>query len=170
MRRGAGFTLIELVIVIVLVSSLAAVALERLLIYQELAEKAAMEYTASALRSALRMRIAELMVAGRMQELRLLEGGNPMTLLDEPPENYSAEPPRQGGPQQEGSWFFDGGANELVYQVRRGGHFAAAASEAKQVRYRLVVTYATAADAGNARIAVGARLELVRPYHWLERT
>jgi prepilin-type N-terminal cleavage/methylation domain-containing protein len=48
----AGFTLFELIVVICLVGIFAAVALDRLLRYQEIAEKTAMQSTIGALRSA----------------------------------------------------------------------------------------------------------------------
>lgn len=165
--KAAGFTLIELLIVIVIVSTLAAVALERLLFYQELAEKAAMEYQASALKSAVRMQVAEFMVAGRMREVSTLGGGNPMLLLEDFPRNYVADPPRQPSASLDGCWFYDRQTKEIVYQVKQRQHFAAPGPDAtKQVRYRVAVMYAAKDKPQDVVRAQGARLELVQPYRW----
>ncbi len=165
--RAAGFTLIELVIVIVLVSTLAAVALDRLLLYQELAEKAAMEYQASALKSAVRMQVAELMVKGRMREVSTLAGVNPMLLLEEFPQNYVADPPHVPNAQRGGFWFYDDQTKEIVYQLKLGRHFVAEGPDAiKQVRYRVVLMYPVKVLQQDAVLAQGARLELSHSYRW----
>jgi len=171
----AGFTLLELIVVIALVGSLAAVALERLQFYQELAEKAAMEYTVASLRSGLRMQVAEFMVEGRMRQLPTVAGSNPMLLMEAPLPNYREDAPQSpdaanaGNARKarwDGYWFFDTARKELVYQVKRGAHFIAGSDGQKQVRYRVVV-YANQVGPGNAVIPSGSRLELVQPYHWL---
>ncbi len=165
--RVAGFTLIELVIVIVVVSTLAAVALDRLLVYQELAEKAAMEFQASALKSAVRMQVAELMVNGHMREVSTLAGVNPMLLLEEFPQNYVADPPHDPNAKRGGFWFYDGQTKEIVYQLKAGRHFFAEGPDAtKQVRYRVVLMYPVKVLQQDAVLAQGARLQLSHPYRW----
>ena len=68
MRRQRGFTIFELVVVIVIASVLAIILLNRLWYYQEIAEKTAMEMTVMNMRSGLRLRIAELMMRDKMSE------------------------------------------------------------------------------------------------------
>ncbi|MGH8743276.1 MAG: type II secretion system protein, partial [Burkholderiales bacterium] len=48
-----GFTLIELIVVVTIISFLAAILLNRIPLYQEAAEKTAMEQTVGVIRSAL---------------------------------------------------------------------------------------------------------------------
>ncbi|MEI7844045.1 MAG: type II secretion system protein, partial [Gallionellaceae bacterium] len=56
-QRESGFSLIELIIVIAIVSVLMSVFLDRVWYYQELAEKTAMEETVGAIQSALTMQV-----------------------------------------------------------------------------------------------------------------
>jgi general secretion pathway protein G len=66
MRHG-GFTLLELIIVVCLVAIFASVALDRLLRYQEIAEKTAMQATVGALRSAQALQVAARIMSGGLQ-------------------------------------------------------------------------------------------------------
>jgi len=68
----AGFTLFELIVVICIVSILAGILLNRLEVYKEAAEKAAMQQTAAAIKSALQMRVASYMITGRDKEIENL--------------------------------------------------------------------------------------------------
>ena len=87
-RRSAGFSILELVVSLTLVAVLVGVFLDRVLYYREQAEKAAMEQVAQDLRSSVNLRVAELMLENRLQELAALPGKNPMELLERKPQNY----------------------------------------------------------------------------------
>ena len=87
MRRQRGFTIFELVVVMVIASVLAIILLNRLWYYQEVAEKAAMEMTVMNMRSGLRLRIADLMMQGRMNEMAQLVQENPINWLETLPAN-----------------------------------------------------------------------------------
>ena len=71
-KRAQGFTLLELVVVIIIISTLAAVLMDRVLFYQEAAERAAMEQMAGILRSALQFQVADRLLKGKTRELPLL--------------------------------------------------------------------------------------------------
>lgn len=170
--RTHGFSLFELLVVIALISTLATVLLNRLAYYQEAAEKANMEYTISALRSALRLHIATLMVEGRAQQNILLAQQNPMNWLETKPGNYAgqfANP--DSGAITPGSWYFDTADSTLVYLVRHGEYFESTNSGAKRVRLRMQVVpnrpnAANDPFAGQPTDTV--KLGLMEPYRWLE--
>jgi general secretion pathway protein G len=165
--RQAGFSLLELVIVIVIVALLAAAVMDRLLLYEEMAEKAAMEYTASSVRSAVRVQVADMMIHGRLRELPKLAETNPIGFLEDKPANYRGElSPVKYDASLDGRWYYNPGSKELVYQLDRGAHFEASGSGRKEVRYRIGVIYGQ--REGGAKVAEGARLELVQPYRWLQ--
>ncbi len=63
-RSGRGLTLIELIVVICIIGVSAALLVDRLRFYQEAAEKAAMEYTVGAVKSALQLQVAAMLVRG----------------------------------------------------------------------------------------------------------
>ena len=71
-------TLIELVVVVCIIGVLGAVLLDRLRFYQEAAEKAAMEYNVGALKSALQLRVAAMLVRGEERNIESLANANPI--------------------------------------------------------------------------------------------
>lgn len=164
-REGAGFTLFELIIVIVIVSFLAAVLFDRVRSYQELAEKAAMEQTAGVIRSALNLQVAERVAKGSVGELTQLARENPMNWLADRPKNYLGEyyDPRPGDVPR-GNWYFDLRNRHLVYLVQKGEYFAPGKDDRKWVRYRVSLVYNRAAQTGAA--IEGVVLETIEAYTW----
>ena len=144
MRRPAaaavGFTLLELVVVICLVGIFASVALDRLLRYQEIAEKAAMDATIGALRSAEALQVAARITTGGLASVAALADENPIDWLAAPPAGYagvlrdSAASSLPGG-----SWYFDNGNKELVYIPQRTRFFAPAPGDANRIRFKVIV-------------------------------
>ncbi|MDP2826996.1 MAG: type II secretion system protein [Sulfuricellaceae bacterium] len=173
MRREdkAGFTLLEFSVVAVILSILAAVLLERLVYYQEVAEKINMEATASALRSALRLKVAEYMMAGQKIEYEQLARENPVDWLEIKPPNYAgAFSGSQPDARPSGSWYFDQSGRMLIYQVGHGQNFVPDSLDLRQVRFRLVLSYAETQGGevlgDSPRQALGIKLETVEPYRW----
>lgn len=168
--HSAGFTLFELIIVIILVAVFSGMLLGRFLIYQEAAEKAAMEQTAGAIRSALNIRLAALIARGRTAEIPKLATLNPVTLLAEKQRNYVGEYYDVSGSDiPPGSWYFDLKSKELVYLVDRGAHFVPDKSGRKRVRYRVGLVYnddLSSVTAVSTREVGGIALTEVEPYIW----
>ena len=82
-RLQRGFTLIELAVVAVIVGLLATALLNRIVFYQEQAEKTAMEQTLGTVRSALHLQISDLLVDGNMAGINRLVDQDPMSWLAE---------------------------------------------------------------------------------------
>lgn len=170
-RRAQGFTLIEFLVVIIIISTLGAVLLDRMWFYQEAAEKAAMEQMAGTLRSALHLQIAGKLIKGQTQAIPGLAEENPMDWLAEQPANYLGERFAPGpGEVAKGNWYYDLKDRQLVYVVARGGHFAPNKQGRKEVRYAVRVVYARAPQAGRENAdkqeVNGVILALAEPYHW----
>ncbi|KAB7622636.1 prepilin-type N-terminal cleavage/methylation domain-containing protein [Alkalilimnicola sp. S0819] len=169
-RAGAqaGFTLLELVIVVVLVSVLIMFAVDRLAALRVEAERVAMERTLGSLRSAVGLDVAEHILEGRVARLPERAGDNPIGLLQEPPVNYAgaflgAEPPVPPG-----SWYFDLGSRELVYLPRAADAIAIEAGD--RLRFALRLVYEDrdgdgAFDADNDRIR-GLQIVSRTSYSW----
>ncbi|QAU34271.1 type II secretion system protein [Janthinobacterium sp. 17J80-10] len=168
-----GFSRLELMVVVLVFGILAAVLLERLRFYQEMAEKARMEYTVSRIKSGLRLRMAGLLVAGRAQEYSTLAKQNPIEWLDDKQENYAGEFASEKGQHAlPGTWNFDRTDRMLVYSVQHGAHFQPDSTGRKQVRLKVITIRNT--DGGVPNVVANepsdsVAVEFVEAYRWFSQ-
>ncbi|MEK7438954.1 MAG: hypothetical protein AAB150_18950 [Pseudomonadota bacterium] len=140
--RHAGFTLFELVIVVCVVSVMAFLLVDRLQVYKEAAEKASMQQTAAAIKSALQLRVAAYMIEGRDKQIETLRLENPVNWLQDPPENYVGEYYSDAYARvKPGSWYFDLARREFIYVVNLESKFLPRSDGRKWVRYRVKIEY-----------------------------
>jgi prepilin-type N-terminal cleavage/methylation domain-containing protein len=172
LKRSRGFTLLELVVVITVISILGMVALERLLTYREQAEKVAMEQTVGILRSAMNLQIANLVASQKTQQIGKLAGQNPMDWLAEKPGNYLGElhdpAPEQTAP---GNWYFDPQERVLVYLVEYGNFFVPDGQGKKRARFQVVRIEPPAKEIRNGVDITSidsVKLAAVEPYRWFK--
>lgn len=170
MSKLRGASRLEMLAALVLIGIVAALLLERLTRYQEYAEKAVMEATITNMRSGLRVRVAELMINGRMAQMGGLLGENPITWLAAPPPNYGgllAQP--DGGKALPGHWYFDARRRQLVYFPQHRRFFQPGVNGANEVRLQAM---ARAPGGGVTRsptgMVEGVSLVLLRGYRWGE--
>jgi len=162
-RKSSGFTLLELIVVICLAGILAAIAVERLLFYQELAEKAAMESVLAGTKMGLQIRMAELIIANNQSRVTELETDNPMRWLQEPPGSYGGE---YRAPLHGGNWYFASNGRQLVYVPNSSRHLRVA-DGAQELRFQVRLRYAEIeGPAGKFKTLSGVAIEPVRPYRW----
>ena len=166
----AGFTLLELVIVIVILSVLLTVAISRFLALQADAERAAVDTMLGTLRSALGIKVAELIVKQELGGLGVLAGSNPVDRLAEVPSNYlGALTDADPSTLQSGNWYFDKGSKTLVYLVRSAEYFSGGLANPARARFAVSLLYRDrngngVYDVGEA--LEGVRLAAVEPYVW----
>lgn len=170
-HRSGGFSLLELVIVIVIISVLLVLAISRLLALMVDAERVTMETVAGTLRSAIGMKVADCIVKSKLSELPAFEGSNPMALLAETPRNYlgeldGADPARL----EDGNWYFDKRDKSLVYLVRNRGFFVGGEPKPPRARFAVRLVYSDkngndVFDTGVDEIQ-GLRLSPVEKYSW----
>jgi len=162
--RRRGSSLIEAVVALTLVAVFVAVFLDRALYYRELAEKSAMEQVALDLRGSVNLRVAELVLQNRFEDLPALAAANPMELLAEKPRNYLGVLPPSGVQDVvTGSWYFDKTAKEVVYFIDLGNNFVSTGASAPKVAWHVVLV---SGSEGPQAPPQWARFELVRPYRW----
>ncbi|HUO43651.1 MAG TPA: prepilin-type N-terminal cleavage/methylation domain-containing protein [Burkholderiales bacterium] len=160
-RHARGFTLIELIVVIIIISTLATVAIDRLLYWQERAEKAMMESSLEAMKMGLRIHMAELMAANRGGDFSTLERENPMRWLAEPPADYAGE----DQPQSKPGWYFVSRDHELVYLPRSSAHLEVLQNADQGLHFRVVLEYATNPVSGT-RVPAGVTVVPVTTFKW----
>lgn len=170
-RRQAGFSLLELVVVIVIICVLLVIAISRLLALQVDAERVSMQTVLGTLRSAIGMHVAEHIVRDKVGELATLAGTNPMDRLAELPSNYLGvlDGVSPAG-LENGNWYFDKRDGVLVYLARNKGYFASPLQDPPRVRFAIQLVYADANgngafDRGVDRIE-GLRLSALEAYRW----
>ncbi len=137
-----GFSLIELIIVIAIISVLMSVLLERVWYYQELAEKTAMQEDAGAIQSALTIQLSKNYMRGNQENINRLATENPVKWLQKLPKNYAGEfyaPSPSAVPP--GSWVFDLKTHELIYVLDQSQHFVPGKEGEKWIRFHINVQY-----------------------------
>jgi prepilin-type N-terminal cleavage/methylation domain-containing protein len=166
-----GFSLLELVVVVIAVAILSGVALDRLLPLIGRAQRAAFLDVQRELQSSLMLAAAERITSGDAATIPSLAAANPMSLLLTPPPNYLGEleaPAPADVPPA--SWYFDALTGRLVYRVGRYTRFTARAGPADRIE--LAVAFAYQDRNGNGVFdAVGDRfdglkLAALHAYDW----
>lgn len=168
----SGFSYLELVFVIGLISVLMAFAVERLLGLRVEAERVAVEQMLGTLRSALGIKVAESILKNDFAAIRALERSNPMTRLAQPPHNYVGEVDEATAQIVEGQWYFDTRTRYLVYRVYSTDSFVSALAGPKRARFAVQLAYDDkdkngVFDARRDEVA-GVQLVSVEPYRWLQ--
>ena len=169
--RDRGFSLLELVIVISIISVLLALALSRLVALQVDAERVAMETVVGVLRSAIGIKVAEHIVKQNVAGLPLLEGSNPMDRLVEVPRNYLGEQDAiDPATLENGNWYFDTRSRTLVYLVRNKGYFTGGLSNPARTRFAIRLVYTDRNGNGKFDSGVdaieGLRLAALETFSW----
>jgi general secretion pathway protein G len=172
-RPFLGFTLLELVIVACVVSILAVVLLNRMQFYQRAAEKAAMEQTTGAIRSALNLQVAALVAKDRTDFLPELLKENPMDWLAQKPANYAGEyfGDKAEGNVVSGQWYFDLKDRNLVYLMHNRNGFFGKNAAPTPIRFRTQLMHAAENFPGEGgqvagKPVEGVVLEQIDPHVW----
>ena len=166
-----GFTLLELIVVISVISILVGSLLKRIPDTQELAEKTVVEQTASAMQTSLTMRVGSLIVRGAAseKELKALASDNPINWLQPKPKNYAGEffnpTPQAVAP---GSWMYDLKSHNLIYVLDRSDHFTPGKNGQKWIRFHVKLEYELplGSVAGSKKEISSALFEPNEPYRW----
>lgn len=119
MRAERAFSLLELLIVIIIISVLLVVAIDRLLRLRFEAERVTVQSVIAAMKSGLYIEFAAAAAGGKSARIDAAHGSNPVLRLAEKPDGYAGEffgaDPALFEP---GTWYFDSRDRAVVYVVR----------------------------------------------------
>ncbi len=164
-----GFTLLELVVVVIIICLLAVVAMDR---YYKLlidVERTSMEHDLGVMRSAIGIQVADRYVKGDMAGLEELVGSNPMEQLAEKPSNYLGIIDSVDLEDLEkGSWLYDRDSQTLIYLVRNQLYFQSVLEEPERARFKIFPVYSDRREGNAAKQYIsGLKLQALEPYQWL---
>ena len=166
--RQRGFTFLELVVVITIISALGVIALNY---YYKLlvdVERTSMEHDLGVMRSAISLQFAGYYVAGDLAGLNKLVDSNPMDLLAEKPKNYLGVISHYKIEDiEKGSWFYDSREETLIYLVRNQLYFESRLAEPARARFKIFPVYSDRAGDGKKYIS-GLTLKELESYRWLK--
>jgi prepilin-type N-terminal cleavage/methylation domain-containing protein len=169
-KRMRGFSLFELVVVVVLVAVLSGFLLVRVLPLIGQAERIAFLQTKQQIQSALLLEAAERVSRGESATLASLTGVNPMQLLLEPPGNYFGTYSESDTELKRRAWYFDPGENLLVYRLGRQANFDPLNGPGDRIEMQVSFVYRDRDADGAFNPSVdhfdGLRFESVHPYSW----
>ncbi len=133
--RSRGFSMLELAVVIVVMTLVAAASVNALLRYQGEVERQTVEIAIRQMQTGLRLRILDTMMHGKRLEIAVPPGSNPIALRGEPMKDYAGE--RDGPlPDTEAGWYFDRAAGHLAYRPHSPA-FAFNPGEEGELRWRI---------------------------------
>lgn len=142
MRAERGFSVLELLIVIVIISVLVVVAIDRLLGLRYEAERVMVQSVIAAMKSGLYVEFAAAAAGGQSKRIDGAQGSNPMLRLSEKPESYAGEfygaDPALFTP---GTWYFDTRDRAIVYVVRFPEQFVTPLAGPPRVRLAVQPDY-----------------------------
>ena len=139
--KQRGFTLLELVTVIIVIAILATVALDRFWSLRVAAERAAVQQVVGNIRSALGMEVARYALENRVGELPQLDGSNPMLLLAQTPVGYLGAASPDSTDIEDGSWYFDPDKKTLSYHATYTESFDSSPERPARLRWRITLLY-----------------------------
>jgi prepilin-type N-terminal cleavage/methylation domain-containing protein len=171
MRRPSGFSLVELMVVVIAIAILAGALLDRVLPLIGRAQRTAFVQVKADLQTALLLEAAERITRGEAGSLQSLAESNPMRLLLVAPANYVGAFER---PHEDeipvASWYFDEHAHRLVYRV--GNHTRFDALGGPPARIELKTEFVFDDRNGDGKFDPGAddfrglRLAPVHAFSW----
>ena len=140
-KKQQGFTLLELVVVIIIISILGLFALDRIFVIRIAAEQAAVKQLVGTIKSALGLEVARLALDGNLASVAKLDKTNPMLLLSQTPSHYVGAKDETNHIIKPGVWYFDIKHKALVYNVLYTEGFQTSLNGVPRIRYRIKLVY-----------------------------
>jgi len=166
----SGFSMLELVVVIIIISVLLAIGISKLMKLQVQAERSAMENVIGTLQSAIALTISEHIAKDQIPQLRKYIGSNPMALLATQPINYKGSFPEKPKELESASWWYNTTNRALYYQVSNREYFSTQGNEKGVTKFKILPVFDDINSNGRfdrRDVLKGLRLSPMAEYRWL---
>ncbi len=140
-NQQRGFTILELIVVIIIISILGIFAIDRIFALRIAAEQASVKQIIGTIKSALGLEVARLALNGNMTDVARLNLSNPMLLLSQTPNNYLGEKDNNKAIKEPGVWYFDKKQKALIYNVTYTENFKTQLKGTPRIRYKVKLIY-----------------------------
>ncbi len=169
--KAQGFSLFELIVVILLIGIFMTLAIDNLLRLQVDAERASVQHVIGSLNSAINLEAAERVVKQGVSSLKALENTNPMAYVSETPFSYAGlYSDLAASSAANASWYFDPDAKILVYKVRNQKYFKSELEGTPRIRLKVTLIYSDNSATGPASAIRGVHLQSLDNYNWITDT
>lgn len=138
-KKQRGFTFLELIAVVIVVSLLTVFVFDRVLPLRVAAEKASVIQIVGNIKSALGLEVVRLALRGNMSAIADLENKNPIPLLAQVPTNYLGESEKEIS--TEGSWYFNKSKRTLIYNIKFKDSFSSTVKGQPRIRHIIKLIY-----------------------------
>jgi len=171
----SGFTQFELIVVVILISILGVVALNRMWGWRIAAERTMIKTVRGNIRSALGLETAQLALHNKLTQLPRLAGSNPFLFLAQAPSDYKGVL-NDNNPetQQKGIWYYNPTQKAIIYTLRYNENFKTTLKGLPRIRFRVKLIYSdkNANHRYDADMDAIAGLDLISldKYEWLSKT
>lgn len=171
-KTSHGFSQFELVVVVILISILGTVALNRMWGWRSEVERTLIKTVSGNLRSALGLETANLALQNKLDQLPKLAGSNPFSLLAQKPETYLGElSDSNPDTKKTGIWYYSKDQRALIYTIKYNESFKTNLTGQPRVRLKIQLIYSDKNrnqryDAGIDGIA-GLDLISLDKYQWI---
>jgi len=141
-NRARGFSQFELVVVIILISILATVAMSSMWSWRSEFERTLIQTVSGNIRSALGLETAQLALHNKLNQLSKLAGSNPFSLLAQKPDTYLGElSDTHPDTQKQGVWYYSKEQRVLIYTIKYSDSFKSTLEGQPRIRLKIKLIY-----------------------------
>lgn len=165
--KQRGFSLFEMVLVVLLIGVLVTIAVDRLLQLQIEAERISVRHVIGTLESAVYLQVAEMVVKQGLDSVRQLENANPMDYLQKLPNNYVGVKNSEAASQVPVlNWYFDSVDDVLVYKVQNKKYFESEIEGEPRIILKLFLVFRDDVKSRRSSNIQGIKLGSLHEYSW----
>ena len=166
-NKQHGFSLFELVVVVLLVGVFMTFAIDRMLRLQIDAERVSVQQVIASLKSAVNLQAAEMVVNKGINSIKTLESTNPMNYLQELPYNYlGTKNDGQADDYPLASWYYDPVLSILVYKIKNTDYFDSSLPGTPRIRLKVEAIYQQDISHKKNNQVRGISLNNMENYSW----